>query len=244
MADNIGTLNAFTKLLQTTAEGKIDQFGGILLALATVGVLAFAIIELIKALPARQFFNGMVISSFIKKRVKLWEIGKKEAQEELEKLAIGGRGKTLYMLPIEKLAGQINAAAQTALAYPDTYRATIKVLASLESNDEAVKADINTVVAGAPDPSQAEDLKMYTAARTRVSSLIQRNLDNLQIRTNRWWTLVNQGLAIVISVILVLSLTDKPENYSPISWFFTAVFAGMIAPVAKDILAKLKKPGA
>lgn len=146
------------------------------------------------------------------------------------------------MLPIEKLAGQINAATQTALAYPETYKTTIKTFVSQRSNDKAVFDDIKVVVAGAPEPSDTVELKKFTAARTRVSSLIQRNLDNLQISTTRRWTLLNQAAAIVISVILIFSLTTKPDDSGWVSWFFISAFAGMIAPVAKDILAKLKKP--
>ena len=57
MTDNSGALKAYSDALQAAAEGRIDQFGAILLALATVGILAFAIIEVIKVFRVRELFN-------------------------------------------------------------------------------------------------------------------------------------------------------------------------------------------
>lgn len=86
MTDNSGALKAYSDALQAAAEGRIDQFGAILLALATVGILAFAIIEVIKVFRVRELFNRIVISRFITTRIQNWkEIKEEEAKAELEK---------------------------------------------------------------------------------------------------------------------------------------------------------------
>ena len=132
------------------------------------------------------------------------------------------------------MAGQINAAAQIALAYPTTYQSIVNAL-----GQNALPIDLTTVTAG---QQAASSPQAYTEARNRVSNMIQRNLDALQIRINGYWTRGLQIAAVVVSIALILIFAAPSaatgDDYFKVVVF--AIFGGMVAPVAKDTLGSLK----
>jgi hypothetical protein len=85
------------------------------LALAAVGTIAMGVLEMIKSVTmARMWFNRW--------RVSMWA-NTNTVLNELLLLAVGAHTdpNALYDQPAEKMMGQIQAAANLALEYPEKY---------------------------------------------------------------------------------------------------------------------------
>ena len=206
----------------------------ILVSLAAVGLLSYAILEMIKVFPVRRGVNWLFVRTWLKKSKAVAP----SAEADVALLAAAGEKWVMYSLPAEKLAGQINAAAQIALAYPQKYRTIIVALSQGAIADDLTIVTTGNLATGGPAPAD-----VFAAARTRVGNMIQRNLDMLQIRIDTYWTLGNQIAAVVISSVLISTyiqvnpFVDWPTN---VKWLVVAILGGMIAPFAKDMIAALK----
>ena len=224
--DILNTINS----LQDGVDTAVNNVWALVAALAGVGIFAMALIEIFRLIfQPRLFLNRAIVRRW------LTTSGQVDAEAQIVKLSTGGNAYLLYSLPVERMAGQINAAAQIALAYPATYPTVITALAA---NSEPTDVDVVTGgQATAPSPQD------YAEARNRVANMIQRNLDALQIRINGYWSRGLQVASVVVSVLLILVFLSPSavtvEDYLRVIIF--AVIGGMVAPVAKDILSTLKK---
>jgi hypothetical protein len=105
---------------------------------------------------------------------------------------------------------------------------------------QASKADFDLVLAGPPNPPTQD----FLDARNRVTHQCQRAIDALQITAGFRWKWILQVASIVISGSLAaLALIYKPDPISPtvLSVLVSALLAGFLAPVAKDLLAVVQK---
>jgi len=158
------------------------------------------------------------------------------AENDLVKLAVDGDAAALYDLQIEQLCGQYTAAIQIVLEYPANYPDLLRVTAS-----QAQPADVDVVLTGpevAVPPAQA-----FLDARNRVTHQCQRAIDALQIAAGFRWKWIFQLASILLSVVLAwIAMSYKPTIApNPVSVLVTALLAGFLAPVVKDLLAVLQK---
>jgi hypothetical protein len=210
--------------------------------LSIIGGVSMAILQTIKdLLPVRQWFQEFYLDRWVeagaaeaRERFKK-DISATRAETDLLTLAVDGDKGAFYDLQIEQLCGQYTAAIQMVLEFPSKHLDLLAVTAS-----KADSKDIDLVLAGPPVPPTQE----FLDARNRVTHQCQRAIDALQITAGFRWKWILQIVSIVVSGSLALvAMTYKPAIVSPnfVSVIGSAVLAGFLAPVAKDLLAILQK---
>lgn len=224
-----------------------DRMTPLLLAIAGIGTLSMAVIQTLKDLtPARRRFNERFVMRWIRARSK--NTSAREAEHQLIALATAGDAKAFYDLPVEQMCGQANAAAQLVLEYPDRYEALLRVLgASGDPRDldvllEAGRSRPNGDTPPEPRPrSQAE-----VDARTRLTSLVQRSLDGLQISASAQWRFLLQGISFLLSyTFTIVGVSMYSQNGASGRQIFSTILvglaAGFLAPIARDLVAALQR---
>lgn len=223
------------------------------LLLAAIGTLAMALIELLKGLAA-------VRRRFHRYQFARW-ISDEAARRELTVLATGGEryADVLFDQATDRMLGQIQAAANLSLEFPDRYPhayaffthpdlAQHSAPAELEASDSEVWARFASGMAApgsepAVVPHAAADNRAAQQARVRLGHLIARRLDSFQNRTQYLWARGNQGASIIVGTGLSLyALTRTTSAATPRDFAMLvalALLAGMLAPFAKDVVTAI-----
>jgi hypothetical protein len=137
------------------------------LVVASVGTVSMAMVEFIKAV-------GNIRRYFHEWQVRRW-IRDPRALLDLLFLAIGDRGRSdaLFGQPIEKMMGQVQAAANVALDFPDRYSELYRFLTTTDVQAPPVRGNVNAVAAGLPTATDraGDDREFWhrhiAASRTR-----------------------------------------------------------------------------
>ena len=238
----------FAKEIDNALTGFSTTFGPIAAALASVGLLAMALIEFGKeVLGLRRWWNEKWIGRWLAKRTP--ENDRDDVLAQLHQLATGGDIPALYGQPTEKLVGQINAALQMALENPEIYAPFILALAhNAHPSDVALVLDGRPPISPGEISQQArEKLELYVEARNRVASHFQRSLDGIVISmASQWKRRLHIWSVVVSSVFIFLGAGVFREG--PIGstgdillWILVAIAGGLLAPMIND-LAKALKP--
>lgn len=180
----------------------------------------------------------------------IFAVDGKQAEADLIRLATSADRRAFYELPIEQLAGQMNAAVQAALDYPLAHRDLLWCLAHLAAPD-----DIVAVLAPPREFLDQEREKLsesekrivdnFVAARNRVTHQVQRAIDGLQIAAGAAWKRQMQLWSMGVSAALgaaALFVATRRLEIGPSVWMLlmTGVLAGLLAPVARDLVAALQ----
>jgi len=219
------------------------------LALVTLAVstLATALVELLKdLLPVRRHFQRGFLAKWFSER-QMTESGAIEdkqlieAETDLVHLATGGDRSAFYDLEPAQLCGQMNSAAQIALAYPDRHPGLIRFLAP-----EADEADVQSIVQSAGQTSiQADEtaLNKVLDARNRVTHHLQRSIDALQIAMGfRWKFYVQVVVYLVCFAGAFVSLfAVKRGVYTIWEALAVGIVAGFASPVISDFAAAINR---
>ena len=166
----------------------------------------------------------------------------------------------LFELPIERLMGQIQDAADQALHNPRRHPDLFAFL-TRSASAEDVTMWLRDVDQLASHSQASEQLRKDTAERyTRLKQQVRRHLDSFQIVTTlRWreWNL--RAMAVVGAVLMLgvqlLAMAHMPDGswtpvsvhvaqFSPLSMaklLLVAAFGGALAPVVKDLIDSLRK---
>lgn len=212
------------------------------LVLAAVATMTMALLELLKALLA-------VRPLYHRRRIHSW-LGDEDVLAQLMTLAVGGGGtaNALFDQPTNKMMGQIQAAANTALDFPDRFPAFYRFLTAQPGRREGMPDEEiwREFCAGveqgrAMDP-QAPEAAAYvsraTRARARIDHFVARKLDAFQTVTEYRWARGNQFVSVTGATIFLLFLLSA---HASLTWrmVLTALFGGMISPLAKDVVSAL-----
>lgn len=230
------------------------------LLLAAIGTVSMAFLELIKSL----FRLRM---RFHRWRLHRW-LPDQAAREELMLLAAGGseNAEVLFDQPIERMMGQIQAAANMALDFPGRYPRVYAFLTSAPSgagdtDDGKLWADFASRVAreGRPRPEpptpalpgdaearqarEAAEERQAQQARARIGNLLARRLDAFQNTTQYLWARLNQTASVAIGTALAAYAIGVSSTFAEANDFLAtiglALLAGMLAPFAKDLVSAL-----
>jgi hypothetical protein len=218
------------------------------LLLAAGGTITMALIELVKALSrGRLHFHRWM--------VERWVGHDAAVLDDLLSLAIGGsdNASALYDQPTGKMLGQLQAAANLALDFPTVYPAFYDFLTAGAAtrdnvNDRATWKDFaQKMTLGVPTDSAAkaafeQESRGGTQARARLGNLVTRKLDALQTKVEYVWARINQGVALIAGwwfFYYVLSQAAGMEAISQFTQVAISLFAGLIAPFAKDVVSAL-----
>ena len=211
-----------------------------------IAAIATAIVQLFKdLLPIRRKFQRRFLASWFSTRLSARKtIGQQqlpEAETELIRLSTGGDRSAFYDLEPAQLCGQINSAAQMALAYPDRHPGLLQFLAP-----EADEADIHTIVQYArltKEEKQTENIDPVLDARNRVTHHLQRSIDALQIAMSFRWKFYVQIVIYLVCFILafVCLFAVKRGPYTVAEAIAVAVVAGFLSPVISDFGATINR---
>jgi hypothetical protein len=213
------------------------------IALSIIGGVSMALLQTLKdLLPTRQWFQSYYLKKWMeegaaeaRKNLDNPSVSASKAEQDLLTMAVDGDAAALYDLQIEQLCGQYTAAIQMVLEFPSAHVDLLAVTAS-----QANSADINLVLAGPTvPPTQA-----FLDARNRVTHQCQRAIDALQITAGFRWKWMLQIASIVLSGVLAwVAMAYGPGTIAanPFSIVVSAILAGFLAPVGKDLLAVLQR---
>lgn len=229
------------------------------IALAAIGTIAMGIVEMGKSVfMARKRYNRW--------RIFVWA-GQGAVLQELLLLAIGSHSDpcALYDQPVEKMMGQIQAAATLALEYPAEYPNLYTWLTSVPESYWQGGAHNSTGEDGArwrnsislvhkirqgqaTTADETQSAHEASAARARLNNLIARKLDAFQNQTQYLWERLNQwGATVVATVIFLIAVyVSNFAPTTPLDWlkvFVLALPAGVVAPFAKQLAGSLASFG-
>ena len=230
-----GEKNVFLGEITAEIDGIKNFALAYAVALAAVGALSMALIELVKGVfRIRRHFNRDQVSRWFSK-------DSDEALKQMHSLAAGDPKDTasLYDQPVEKVMGQVQSAANLALENPDKYYEFFSFLVEadkdLPGTDTADWKDFHK------SPTK-EDAPKAAAARARLGNLVERRLDAFQTRTQYRWALGNQIAGIVIGFAVLLYALNEieiSEEMSRLQVLVMALLGGVLAPFAKDVVTRL-----
>lgn len=249
----------------------IAEFGlPMLSALAGVGIISMALLQVVKDLSRIQAnFNRRRIREWLQRRpgadcerqlLMLASGGDADALYELQapglmgQIAMASRVAVAYPRQYELLL--------RALAGPDSDE-DISTITNAAREDEQRRQD-RLERRSAPDAAAASDVDErrreqvlidVEQARTRLAHMIERNIDALQIKvSSRWerwnklWAFVCSWLVTVVAFSLYFYVSNDGLEVSPaaaaslvVTTFAAGIFAGFVAPVAKDLVAALQR---
>ncbi|MBI2002192.1 MAG: hypothetical protein HYT85_02665 [candidate division NC10 bacterium] len=239
----------YVKAINDALDGFVKILWPLATALAGVGLATMAVLQVIKDLtPARRWFQQLLFEQWVRRRAEETGQNPEDALTDLVGLATAGDARSLYDLPIEQLAGQVNAATQVVLDYPSQHEALLRILAYGASEE-----DLRSLLAPPPrrrteEMSEAERqvLTTFVDARNRVTHQIQRSLDALQIAIGSRWKWLMQLCSVIFSgvfIFVALALFAPGSVASPRRVIFglvVAILGGFLAPVARDLVAALQ----
>jgi hypothetical protein len=227
----------------------MEQFSHVVWALASVALaiatIATALVELLKdLLPIRRHFQRRFLAGWFSERLsagskKIQDKQLEDAEADLIHLATGGDRSAFYDLEPPQLCGQINSAAQIALAYPDRHPGLLRFLAP-----EADETDIQTIVQHAqltPEQKQSASVDPVLDARNRVTYHLQRSIDALQIAMTFRWKFCLQIVIYATCFVLafVCLCAVKRGQYTVAEAIAVAIVAGFLSPVISDFAATI-----
>ncbi|HUA17881.1 MAG TPA: hypothetical protein VMB25_03990 [Bryobacteraceae bacterium] len=221
------------------------HFSAYAIALSLLGAVTMAILQTIKdLLPVRQWFQSYYLGRWMDEGAKEAQtnfssvpdlvVSAEQAEKDLLKMAVDGDKGAFYDLQIEQLCGQYTAAIQMVLEFPTGHKSLLAITAS-----QANSADISLVLAQPKPPTQD-----FLDARNRVTHQCQRAIDALQIAAGFRWKWILQLASIAVSAALAwIAMAYRPGMVAPnlISVIVSALLAGFLAPVGKDLLAIVQR---
>ena len=247
-------------------SGSLDAFRNsatsYVIALSAIGVTAMALIQTVKdQTPLRAFYQRRRLRKWIAEGLADFQVGQdalpnevrismdgldaSAAEADILRLSTDSDAKAFYGLAIEKLCGQMNAAAQSIIQYPNAHLSALAVLASEAAPDDIAtfKAGIVGPLSTPPTPEQAA----YIAARAQITQQIQRAIDALQISVGADWQTLLQRASLVLTVgifeVLLYQSHTLSSDFGALTWFwglFLGILSGFLAPVSRDIVAAIQ----
>jgi cytochrome bd-type quinol oxidase subunit 1 len=215
-------------------------------AALAIAAIATAVVQLLKdLLPIRRKFQRRFLTLWFSERLLARKTITHQqllaAEDDLIHLSTGGDKSAFYDLEPPQLCGQMNSAAQMAIAYPDRHPALFRFLAP-----EADETDIQSIVQHAqltPEQKKSASVDPILDARNRVTHHLQRSIDALQIAmTFRWKFCLQIGIYIICFGLAFLSLfAVKRGQYTVAEAIAVAVVAGFLSPVISDFAAAINR---
>lgn len=257
-------MNTISSALNTLFRD-VNGAGSYLLAVAGLGTLTMALLQVIKdTTPVRRWFFISEMNRWFARHAQIvavkksksdveaaWpEVDRGQAQKDLLTLAADGDRLAFFSLDIEKLCGQWSAAAQIVADYPKRYPDLFRCLTALAAPadqelllsivPEVIPAALEAQLPAEHQVTRIGERQKFANARTRVVHQIQRAIDSFQIcATYRWqWHLHIASFCVSYALAVVALLLSDISAPGPL--LVGAAIAGFLAPVARDLLAAVQ----
>ncbi len=240
--------------------GESQDLGAYLGAMAAIGVAAMALIQAAKdVFPLRRWYQRARLRKWMEEGAREAEarfgaaiadsngttVNVERAWKDLVALSVDGDENALLDLSVEQLCGQMSAAFQMVLDYPQQYRDLLLIAGSFASPadmSEIRNAD-RSVVARGDGPATPAQIR-WADSRNRMTHQLQRAVDGFQIATGYRWTYLMKLASFAVSAVLaMLAVQTKGGGIASHIGviLFTAVLAGFLAPIARDLAATIQK---
>lgn len=249
----------------------VDSLVGFILryavTLAAISALAMALIELVKALiSGRDRFQKWRLRQWIEQTspaginaatvyTSLIRLTTGEQPGEGSKAAMDGGiearpwvisyGNALFALSLDKMMGQIQDAADTAMVNPNLYPDLYAFLTrGARDEDIANWRDWaqQLPIRSADKPDEA---KKQAETYARLRQVIRRRLDAFQVTSAYQWETINQMASMILGGVILfgslLYLTKDSKGPDVFVLLLASLIGGVMAPVAKDLVVALKK---
>ena len=254
--------------VRQVVEGFSDYLLDYALALAAVGALAMALIEAgKKLLDSRTRFHakrwtGWMLKSgngqvdLADRRVAYTDliqlctgVTKAEADDSASALVDNSgslppwngwnraASHAVFCLETSRMMGAIQEAGDIALAAPSRHGSLFKLItAGADQRDVIVWVDKKR-----PDGKDA-DVKDQADAFARLRQVFKRKLDAFQLYTEQRWATWNQLWANLLgAAIMALALGSSDLELSLPGFLLLSAFGGILSPIAKDLVAALRR---
>jgi hypothetical protein len=170
-------------------------------------------------------------------------------EEDMLRLAASGDRTAFYGLTIEQLCGQLNAALRAALEDPTQHNELISVFAKTAKKDDLknfFNAPASLRVTSEMSPEARASVQAFAESRNRVAYHTERSVDDLQISIGKRWKFRLQvssfGLSLGFAAFGVGEYWNETNTLRAIrDVFVVGVLGGYLAPVIRDILARLQQ---
>lgn len=220
-----------------------DDIAGFLGAFAMIGIGTTALIQAVKELvPIRRWFQRVRLQDWIAKCARSGSASATQGEQQLYALAVDGDECALLNLPSEEMATHMTAAMRAAVENPSHHRELFLIGAH-----RAPRKDVETLLEtptqdGAPDDRKLVEI---AEARSRVWYHMQRAVTGFELATGYRWKLYLQATSFLVSAGLATvavtlygsgSITVRAGQVVS-----SAVLAGFLAPVARDLTVVLKR---
>jgi len=157
----------------------------------------------------------------------------------------------LFALELERMLGQMQEAADIALSNPTVYPQLYRFLTQGASEDDISSWQQESTRVPEEDSGNRQAMKERVDAFSRLSKLVKRRLDSLQItmkyqwaRRNQAWSIALGGALLFVSLAYIEISASAWALINPLTWlriFVASLVGGILAPVAKDLVVALKK---
>lgn len=252
--------------LTNFADAVANVAGQYLVALAAIGALSMAVVQAVKELTdVRARFQRRAFRAWLERSASSGKATSPatsgepssgtpplkasagNAETDLIRLATAGDADALFDLEIEKLAGQLSAAAAIVVDFPGAHRHALLCLAA-----DADVADVKNVLEASDlgrahlenlrtQPTSRGQYDKYVDSKARVMHQIQRNIDAFQISTGfrwKWWLQIAASAIAYVLTMIGLGYYAPPgvKLWNALKAVPFAFFAGLFAPIARDLM--------
>jgi hypothetical protein len=151
----------------------------------------------------------------------------------------------LFALSLERMMGHVQDAADSALNNPRRYPALyIFVTAGADEADVAAWREL--AESRRPGRDEPEEARRRAELYARLHQIVKRRLDGFQLYTKQRWVNWNQLTANIVGALvlfagLLWSSVDMKYPPSLAAMIAMSLLGGVLAPVAKDMVAALQK---
>lgn len=162
-----------------------------------------------------------------------------QLEDDLLRIGAAGNQSALYDAELEEVCVQLSAATQMLVDYPSQAPALLKTIAR-GSTEHDLKLIID---ASGSQPDDPHARQLVFDARNRVRAMTHRSVEMFKLVTAAEWRRRMQIASFVLSVLVALLALIMSGGLRDRPWavLWTAVLAGFLAPVARDLLAAVQQ---
>jgi hypothetical protein len=234
--------------------------------LAGIGAVSMALLQTAKnVFPLRRWFQQHFIEKWLDRLIqsvpqRLKPFCPGDAEKDLIQLAGGGDRAAFYDMDIDQLCAQITAVSGVILDYPQSHGLLLYCLvsqANVADIELLLNAPLPEVIAKLPHEhthGEKEHLRQFAAAKARLATQLRSNVATLQItvgyRWKRWLQLAAMSVSALLGVFALflgegLGIypmgKDAGAYWEIFGILATAVLSGVLAPVARDLVAAIEQ---
>lgn len=212
----------------------IDKVVALLLGFAAIGLLAMAIVNVLKTLlPLRRWFYRHQITRHL--RDSETALGDASKAIALVIRYSAENSRAFFDQEIDAIFSGIQRTKNLALSdifLPnDDYQSLVRVWAGRHANDEVHK--FYSWLVAPPAPSKNEINQRIGV----ISSLIDANCVGLRVVINYRWKMTQQLAAVAVSILLIWALMESGDLLTVL---VVGILGGAVAPFAHDTVKMLR----